>query len=241
MEPITSTLVLIYVAIAIATMSLNIYLEHGTGRVLPPSDFAVYTNEQFGFTASLVDNTNNLFAFALPYPSGINLDRQTIKIRAIDFSNHILNHTQQLTQALGAYLSMLDEEFSATGGDVLADVDDEEMRAQFDGPVTFGALGALLTEDTAAGTTGNATNQDNVHHVRYFPWQREIDTLTPVYVQLVKSIYSPGSVSETAPVVTGNFTSQEQVTIKPIFVTRNLTSRERSMRNNQFQWMRLNS
>lgn len=217
------------------------YLEHGTGRVLPPSDFAVYTNEQFGFTANLVDNTNNVFAFALPYPSGINLDRQTIKIRAMDFSQHRTSNTLESVAALAAYLSMLDEEFGATTADSLTDTDDEEMRAQFDGGIVFGNLGAQLQETTAAGFRTQAYDTDLNKHVRYFPWQREIDTLTPLYVQLVKQTYNPGGASETAPVVTGDYSQQENLTIKPIYGIRNLSSRERSMRNNQFQWMRLNS
>lgn len=218
------------------------YLEHGTGRVLPPSDFAVYTNEQYGFTATLADSTNHVFAFALPYPSGINLERETIAIRAIDYNFHDPTPDVGSAQMLDAYMSMLDEEFSATFA-TLTDADDEEMRAHFDGPITFGTSGAITTDTQTATAEGFAIqyNNDLVKQVRYFPWQSEIDLLTPLYIQLVKHNLTGQAGVENDPVTTGDYIRMEETTIKPIYRVRALTSSERSIRGNQFAWMRLNS
>lgn len=218
--------------------SLNHY---GAERVLPPSDFAVYTNEQYGWTAALVDGTNEVFAFAMPYPSGINLESQTIQLLAEDWAAHAAGPTiPNETQMMSVYLSMLDEEFGATSGAILTDVDDEEMRAHFDGPIKFGKSSAWMADATAGTAVGNFVDPNLDSAIRYYPWVRKVDLLTPLYHQIVGGSYTMGVVSEVPPASTDTDIF-EQVTLKPIYTVRNLTSRERSMRNSQFQWMRLNS
>ncbi len=212
----------------------------GAPRVLPPSDFAVYTNEQFGFIAALVDNTNHVFAFALPYPSGINLENQTIRIRAMDLQVHMSEQDHISTNMLAAYFSMLDMEFDSDFT-VLDDGEDEKIRAHFDGPMEFGTRSAVMADSTAGAAWGTLDAGLISQHHRYYPWQTSVDLLTPQYVQLVKHhSYATGVDSAVLP-ANASFGDFEQTTIKPIFEVRSLTSREKSIRGNQFQWMRLNS
>lgn len=215
------------------------YLEYGPQRKLPDdTDWSLHTNEQFGFVANLVHDTNDVYAFATPYPSGFNLSEQTIKVRAIDYHVQQMNEDLGAMQALTVFLSMLDEELSATFQS-LADGDDEEMRAQFDGPIPFGRHTGWRIANAGTSIEPNQLNH-NDGPTLYQPRIDELDLLTPLYQQFTTATWAPVEPAETLPQL-GSFTKFEETWYRLWWGLRDLTSAEKSMRGNQLQWMRLNS
>lgn len=212
---------------------------YGPPRVMSRSDWGLFTNEQFGFTAAL-DAAQTLFAFAMPYPSGFNLETQTITTSKFEYDLHAALRSNRNSQELQAYMSMLDKEFTATYIS-LGDADDENMRAHFAGPIAFGDM-ELIT--AIADANGNLIDfaKPGLVGADWYPEIRRVDQLTPLYIQLVNA-------SRAAPTVVGGSVGQqdfvtgsvEQTTLREWFNVRSLTSAEKSMRNQQLQWLRLNT
>ncbi len=212
-------------------MSRNVY---GPPRVMSRSDWALFTNEQFGFTANLTSDPA-VFAFAMPYPSGFNLETQTITTSKFEFDIHLSKPASDQQQLLGCYMSMLDKEFASTFN-ALADADDENMRAQFAGPIIFGdsALVSSIVTENIVDSIGELKGAD------WYPEIKKVDQLTPMYLQFINK--SMGPVTAAGGSRTGvDFTSPESTTIREWFNVRALTGSEKSMRNQQLQWLRLNS
>lgn len=210
--------------------------NYGAPRQLDSSvDFAVYTNEQYGFVANIAADGH--FAYATPFPSGVDLQNQTIQLQRLDKGIH--SFETNAMQALATYLSMLDEEFADFPGLVLLDANDEEFRAQFDGPITYGWFNHIQNQTGAEGYR-NVVDMDKNKLTHYYPAIKQLDLLTPLYQQEVNITLANSTTPGGAPVAT-TFVEQESTFQRLWFDVRNLTSAEKNMRGNQLQWMRLNS
>lgn len=217
-------------------MTRNVY---GPPRVMSRSDWALFTNEQYGFTGALVSGVNNVFAFAMPYPSGFNLETQTITSSKFEFDQHDSNPSGDAQQQLSVMISMLDKELSATFNK-LTDADDENLRAQFASAIMFGD-GRLVS--SFADANGNVVDITGEHRgADWYPEIRKVDQLTPMYFQFINN--SMGAVTAAGGGLTNTnylVASVEATTIREWFNVRALTGAEKSMRNQQLQWLRLNS
>lgn len=189
------------------------------------SDFYHLTNEQIGLTANLVTATNDVYQFALPFPSSTNLHTQTIIIWAIDFIFAAVDsHRDDLTDRLGIYISMLKKGFAATFRGGAVDAEDDNLKAQLDGPYSFG------TRQTTTTDSGGITQQffhDQIQNIRWFPVV-PLRLLTPLYITLFNQSVTidPATGDETA----ASYTSIENTVIKPWFTTSNLTPSEMQQR-----------
>jgi len=215
-------------------------LNYGAPRMLDSSvDFAVYTNEQFGFTANIAADGH--FAYATPFPSGVDLQNQTIQLQRLDkgvFSYEPATPSDP-NQTLACMLSMLDEEFGDFVGTRLLDANDEEFRAQFDGPIQYGNF-YNFSQQTGAGDEDfrHTYDSDMNKFVHYYPAIKQLDLLTPLYQQEVNTSLLFTALSDPSAAA---FTEQESTFQRLYYDVRNLTSAEKNMRGNQLQWMRLNS
>jgi len=211
-------------------------LNYGAPRVLDDDvDFAVYTNEQFGLVADIAADGH--FAYATPFPSGINLESQTIRLQRLD--KGIASYETNSRQALATMLSMLDEEFGDFVDTSLLDLNDEEWRAQFDGPIEYGNF-ANENHQAGAEAFRQTYNSDYNHFLHAYPVKKRVDILTPLYQQEI-NISQTASAAPTTDPAGVLFTEYESVFQRLYYDVRDLTSAERNMRGNQLQWMRLNS
>lgn len=215
-------------------MSRNIY---GPKRVISRSDWALFTNEQLGFTSALsAAQTSRLIA--LTFPSGFNLQNQTITTSKLEFDQHNANPIIGDSQMLAVYMSMLQQDFSPTFN-TLADVDDENMRAQFAGPIMFGLQEAITT---IAADDIYSVDGPGQKGADWYPEVPRVDQLTPFYIQFVNASRAAVSAAGSLPTRTDYIgASVEATTLREWFNVRNLTKAERDMRGNQLQWLRLNS
>ncbi len=214
-------------------------VPYGAPRTLSePVDWALFTNDQYGFTTTL-DSTKQTFTFASPFPSGFNLEDQTIKMKRMDYNMARHGDPQDFAYALSVYLSMLEEDFPGAFGVLATNADKQTMRSQFDGPIKFGQTTEYTTDATLnhEGTTiSQQINSDTLQI--YYPPIAEVDLLTPLYQQFVNETLNT---TDTAFTVRADFDQNDTVTYRQWFEVRNLTSAEKSMRGNQLQWLRLNS
>jgi len=214
---------------------------YGFPAPLPPDvDFYTLTNEDIGFTTALTTGVNDVYSFALPYPSSIDLFEETIVIHAIEFlfvANDSARAVGDLNGLL-AFLSMLDKEFPPTFNGNLGDTSDEAWKAQFGGPIYFGERERMNT--TVASVEANTYRNDYIRNANYFP-PVPLDLLTPLYIQFVNqntAIDLATSVGTLASFTTGDV---ERVTLRPWFTKRNLTTSERSARNTAVRFQLLDS
>jgi len=208
-------------------------------RVLPSNVmFVYYTNENFGFTASLADGTNSVEAFALPIPATINIFEQTPVWHKLDFIIVQKNggNLAATMENLTVWLSYLDREFAATFEGIGTDAEDENLKAQFDGPYIFG-----LIEAKAVRSSNTSAYPDKAQigvNIRYTP-PTILDGSHPLYIQFVS-----GGVTVTAATgaqVDKDFTLFERVAIRGWFTVRLLTPSEMSARNTALRFQRLSS
>jgi hypothetical protein len=208
------------------------------GRDMPDDvDFYNLSNEDIGFTATLVSATNDVYSFALPYPASIDLFDETIKVHAIEF---ILNEPKRATLAifkgLSVFLSMLDREFGATFVGTGADAEDENLKAHFASFIYFGHARAPI--QATAAVEGVERHNDAVSDAIYFP-PIDLDLVTPLYIQFINQSVTP-ALATNIPTPT-DFAIFEQVQLRVWFTRRKLTSQEKSARAMQINWQRLDS
>ena len=201
-------------------------------------DFYLLSNEDIGFIASLVTGTNDVEAFALPYPATIDLFDETIVVWAIDF---IIQATLALnsavtTQGLMVHLSMLDVEFSASWFGNLTDADDEALKAQFAGPLYFGQTQTTVT--ATASVEGSERHPDGQQMNRYYP-PVAMRLVTPLYIQFTTQ--SQTITLATNVVAELNFTTFERVALRVWFTRSPLTSFEKGFRMMQVRFQRLDA
>lgn len=201
-------------------------------------DFVNYSNEDIGFTLSLTAGTNDVFAFALPYPATLNLFDQTIVVWALEFIFHVphnLFNSTTLT-AMTVHLAMLDREFGVSWFGDLVDAEDEAWKAQFAGPMYVGRNKFNVTATAAA--EGSERSGDGVQDVLYIP-PIPLDLITPLFIQLTNA--SKSVTLATNVVAEANMTQTEQFTIRVWFTKRNLTTAEQATRNMAIRFQRLDS
>lgn len=201
-------------------------------------DFYVLSNEDIGLNANLATGVNDVYSFALPYPSSIDLTKETIVVHAIEFIKQGSHNNKGTTamQGLLAFLSMLDNEFAATFTGNASDSEDENLKAHFARNIYFGDLKINVT--AAASVEGTERQNDTVVDAIYFP-PVPLDLLTPLYIQFVNQSIS--ITLATNAVAGANFTSFELVQIVVWFTRRKLTSAEMNARNMQLRFQRLDS
>jgi len=216
-------------------MAVEVY---GFPAVMPLDiDFVNYSNEDIGFTASLT-TAASVHAFAIPFPASLDLFDETYIIHSLEALQVQGNGIRVGTtgHGLSLFLSMLDEEFSATFIGTLADTDDAEFKAQFAGPMYFGT--SLLSIAGATSVEGNQRAMDTNVIAHYFP-PIPIDCLTPCFAQFVKN--SQAVTLATNAVAVADYTIFEQVALRVWFTIRNLTAAEKSSRNMSVRFQRLDS
>lgn len=190
------------------------------------SDFYHLTNEQIGLTATLASGVNDVYQFALPFPSSINLHTQTMIIWAIDFMFLDVNAAKDDgAQWLGFYVSMLKKSFAVTFRGLASDAEDDNLKAQLDGPYEFGHKLYHATDGSLASPW--QYDMDVNQLVRWFPVV-PLRLLTPLYITLFNQTVTvdPVTGDETA----ADFSQVESVAIKPWFTLSNLTPLEMSQR-----------
>ncbi len=187
-------------------------------------DFVTYSNEDLGVEAAYAAGAD-VKRIALPYPSSMNLWRETMIVFAIEFIEHAQANPTNGVTALGgqvAHLSMLDKRFGDNWDGVLADAEDEAWKAQFAGPIWFGKHSALVT------AVGNlpviVPKLDANKTALYFP-PVPLDIVTPLFIQLtnqaVNITLAEGSVTRD-----DDANPSERTTIRVWFIKRDFTSLE---------------
>jgi len=212
---------------------------YGFPSVMPlAADFVFYSNEDYGFNANLVAATNDVEAFALPYPATLDLFDETIVVHAMEFIQQTGAGPQAgtTTESLIVHLSMLDREFGASWFGTLSDADDEAMKAQFAGPMFFGQ--ALLNVTGAASIEGTERHLDSFITAVYFP-PVPLDLVTPLFIQFTNQARNITLL--TNAVAEGNYDNFENTGIRVWFTRRNLTSAEKATRNMAIRFQRLDS
>lgn len=199
-------------------------------------DFMWLSNEDLGFIATLVTGTNDVFAFAIPYPASMDLFSESMIIHAIDFMHGAGAIGASLTQQiLEVYIAMLDREFAATFRGSFADAEDENLKANLGGPFVFGNLSPILV--TTAATEPSPSGQ-KITNVRWTP-PVPLDAVTPAYVQFVNK--SAVWTLVTSAAAAANYTVFEQTALRIWFTTRRLTATEMAERNQTIRFQRLDS
>lgn len=212
---------------------------YGFPRELPPDvDFYVLSNEDVGFETALTTGSNDVYQFAMPYPSSMEIDDETIIVHAIEFMLHAEHKAKGGggVQNLLVYLSMLDIDFTATFRGGLGDTDDEAMKSKFAGPMFIGE--SHLNVTAVASVEGTQRFFDNVISALYYP-PVPLDLLTPLYVDLVNSAVSVTLATNAA--AAANFTDVDKFTMKVWFTIRKLTKAEKDARSVQLRFQRLDS
>ncbi|NHJ86151.1 MAG: hypothetical protein FK734_11865 [Asgard group archaeon] len=190
-------------------------------------DFYTLSNEDIGFTASLVTGTNDVINFALPYPATVNLAEETIVVYALEFIYQATDGfaTSLSNQSLLVFLSMLKKEFTATFRGNGADSEDEAIKSKFAGNIFFGRVRQNLT--AAAAVEGSQREADTIVNALYFP-PIPLDLATPLFIDFVNQ--SNTIALATNAITAANFADFERVNIRVWFTKRKLTNEEKSMR-----------
>jgi len=214
--------------------------NYGLERIMRRSDWALFTNEQLGFLAALTAAAANRI-IALPFPSGFNIELQTITTSKLSFDQHSPQPITKKNQMLAVYLSMLNKKFKADFVR-LEDSEDEAMRAQFEGPMYFGHSRLA----NSFGATGEVANLGSHGHAQiranWNPEVRSVRQLTPFYVQFQNASTVGIAAPQASPTVADyDLTEVEATTIREWFNVVPLTAAERGFRGDQLQWLRLNS
>lgn len=143
-------------------------------------DFVTYSNEDIGFIAAFAAGSD-VYQYPLPYPSSMNIWRETMMLFAMEFLFIAPMHltTGLAIEGISVYLSMLGDDFGVNWGGVGADAEDETLKAQFAGPMWFGR--ALTTIVATAAVEGSQRRQDTTQNIMYYP-PEPLDLVTPLYV-----------------------------------------------------------
>lgn len=214
--------------------------NYGLERIMRKSDWALFTNEQLGLLAALTAAAANRI-IALPFPSGFNIEMQTITTHKLQFDQHSPQPITKKNQMLAVYLSMLNKKFKDDFVR-LEDSEDEAMRAQFEGPMYFGhsiATHSVGAADVIGADTGSGHSQIRAN---WNPEVRTVRQLTPFYLQFQNASTSGITTLGGVPtVVDYDLTEIEATTVREWFNVVQLTPAERGFRGDQLQWLRLNS
>lgn len=210
-------------------------------RFNPPAnlDWYVMSNEDVGFTASLVTGTNESYQFAMPYPASFDLETESLIVYALEQYlqfEHEYNTAGSNYFSLTSFLSMLKKDLLATNRGQAVDTEDEFYKAQFASNITMGQSGppAATVNITGLGSEKFDTVQDSI----YYP-PIPMDLVVPLYVTLVNSSKQRTLATNAAADLT--FSAQETYSAKAWFTTRRLSRTEIDAKAMQVRWQRLDS
>jgi len=211
---------------------------YGFPRILPPNvDFVTFSNEDIGFIATLATGTNDVYAFAMPYPASMDLMEESMVIWANEYLHQALNASVDDEQAwLEVHLSMLDREYPVNFRGALGDSTDEDFKAQFASGIHIGRRFYHPTDSALAGP--QQWDQEVMQSAIYFP-PVPLDLITPLYHQFINQgiTIDPATGDDTA----ANFSTFENVAVRAWFTMRRLTALEISTRSQQIRFQRLDS
>jgi len=214
----------------------------GPARLLPLDvDFYDLSNEDIGFTAVLAVAGVNTFSWALPYPAGINLFEETIRVYAIDYySTQPASAEPNAGSGMQIWHSMLDKSFATSWDGLRDDAEDENVKAHFSGPDYTGTMfpGGI---PTAALDGTNGRPAENFQNLHWFPPTEFLDLVTPLFVQFVNQTFSYNTVTGAGTAIDMPVAFNEAFGVRVWFKPRRLTSAEISSRSNQLRWQRLDS
>jgi len=152
------------------------------------ADFAWFSNEDLGFVATLVTNTNDVYEFSLPYVASIDLFEETMILHA----NETLYVNEKTTSrsldtgdiaiVMDVEYSMLDKAHALTYQGAAADTEDEALKSKLGGPNMFGMYNTNM--ECAANVGTAQVNLDNVMQDYWTPPQ-DLRLRTPLFCAIV--------------------------------------------------------
>ncbi len=214
----------------------DMWVDYGNPRDVP-NDAMMYvlTNEQINFIAAMVRTTNDVFSFQMPYPFYIDQREQAIIFHRIDFiwrTRDFGTLSASVQNRLEINLQYSDKEPAVDYDGIGEDAEDENMQAMFDGPFVIGDnkwSGAADVDATLAVVVPNS----NTVCVHYYPPDKDgLDAFFPLTVVFVNQSFDRDLVDQTADIA--DFSLFERVSIRNYFTVRNLTSREKSLMNDEY-------
>lgn len=141
-------------------------------RHLPrTADFAWFSNEDLGWTASLVHDTNDVLANSYPYVASIDLFEETMTLHEVETIflpeiGEVSNPANgEEMDAIRIYYSMLKKDFGATFN-LLNDTNDEAAKTKLGGP---NFAGQHFGNPIATSNTGMTIHGDTITHDRWTP------------------------------------------------------------------------
>jgi len=188
-------------------------------------DFVIVTNEDLGFTATLVAATNDNLGTTLPYPQEWDPDTEVCVLYKLQgWIQDSEYWKDDATQALLVFLSYLDRIPTATYRGVGTDANDEWMKAQFAGPMNVGVkrMGPSATAMTEAGTL-LGQNQVGFEYVPEIP----LSMFFPIYLDIVSNSATHALV--TSDDTAASFSFFEAFTMRYYYRIRRMNRAERTM------------
>lgn len=191
-------------------------------------DFATFSNEDNGFIASLVAALN-VFEFAGPYPSSVDLFEETIVWYK---SDHMLMHffaeidNAESMPMLQIDNSMLQIEHAITYQGSVVDAEDEVHKSKFAGPMTVGLVQANMGTAASVAASSFSLRAQNV--MQYSPVRRGIDLITPRYESYTNASFDIAEA--TGATSAADFVLHERVSERIWHRKRPLSPGERSFR-----------
>lgn len=210
-------------------------------------DFAVYDNEDIGFTATLA--ADDAYEFALPYPADVDLDTQALQIHWIDFiaqrSDLLDVNADSTISGVDILMSMLDFDFNSTNpANNLDDTNSLEIKKAFDGPYAWDITKRLVehSDGTPASTvlaelTASLASSLGDQMVRYVP-PHVLDLPLPLFVAFVNRSKGVNEGGLDTAATEASFAINENIAVRIWYTSRSLTAQEKAVRG-QAKWMRL--
>ncbi len=223
-------------------VGMAVHGTYGPERVLPEDvDFVWYDNLNLGWTAALVDGTNNVFSFSMPYPAGMNLFEETIDLYRNDLINLAgIDLNGLVFRGTDWYFSMLDKEFDNDWVGIANVANTEQLKSQFDGPIYLGDHWAHLTGAARSLPSDAIPINTSTRIVHYYPPVKKLKLVTPMFVQ-VKGWTWTVTLATGAVAPTADYALQTTFAFRMFFKVRRLTADERSVRSDQLRWQLINS
>ncbi len=203
-------------------------------------DFAVYSNEDIGLDAALT--INDTYAFALPYPSDVDIDDEAMIVQWIDFIylNNELDWSSEAALnrfALGIVFSMLKIAFGNDSNNPISQLDSvnqSEFKKCFDGQYIWELTRGLHSDAIATGgMTENLGAVDGAGQtlLRWIP-VHPIDLPLPLFIGLTNLsmllITDRHDTTGTRPSIPQ--ANMEFIALRVWYTKRNLTPSEKAIR-----------
>lgn len=168
------------------------------------ADFAWMSNEDQGWIATLVTNTNDNEEFSKAYVASIDLFEETEIFEAVETMHHNTIPTQYhksnglIVLGLLCWYSMLDKPLTATFQGAGADTEDETMKTFLGGPYFVGQNHFGKSEAGANDSIAYGGQLDHTVHNHWTPPQN-MRARTPIFKKLTNV---SAAVAETTGILT---------------------------------------